>query len=269
MFDFAKNKEVNDLNVVPENIRPFYEKADPETEESPYVLRQNDPVVASAVALATGLHASLQKERNEHKITKTNAKTVDLTPLADYGTDPASIHEGFNKRVGQLEAQIKDGGAVKAQITEMKQEMTQAHQAALQTEQKRVSDLTSQLDTYMINTEIATAAVNYGLNPKLIAPFAREHMKVDVNPETGQRSVVVLDKSGSTQYSMEYPGELATVDELLQDMSKKQDYKQLFPSDTRSGDGSRRNASRIATTDRAEMSATDKIAHGLNKKRSK
>jgi hypothetical protein len=263
MFDFAENKEVADLTAVPENIRPFYQKADEEDDASPYVLKQNDPVVAGAVALATGLHASLVKERNEHKITKTNAKTVDLTPLADYGTDPVSIQEGFNKKVSQLEAQIKDGGAVKQQITEMKQEMTQAHQAALEAEQQRVKALTSQLDDYMINTEITTAAVRHGLNPKLIAPFARESMKVDVNPETGQRSVVVLDKSGSTQYSMEYPGELATVDELLADMSKKQDYKQL----ARSGDGARRNAARVSTTDRAEMSATDKIAHGLNKKR--
>ena len=58
-----------------------------------------------------------------------------------------------------------------------------------------------------------------------------------------------------------------TVDELLADMAKKQDYKQLFPPQERSGDGSRRNASRVNTTDRTAMSATDKIAHGLNKKR--
>lgn len=265
MFNFAQNKELETLDSVPGNLKTFYEKKNPDDDKSPYVLK-SDPVVAAAIGLATGLHEALTKERNVTKELK--AQKPDLSALSEYGTDPTAIAEAVTKKVNDLQAQIKDGGNVKQQIEDMKREMTAAHIETLSQRDDTIQNLTDQLDDYMINTEIAQAATKFpGLNPELIAPFAKRHMKVDVDAETGKRTVMVLDAAGSTRYSMESPGDKASVGELLTDMSKQDDYMQLFPSDARRGANTNPGPGpsiRSGNRDAAKPSApADKISRGL------
>ncbi len=260
MFNFAKNKEVADLTTVPEDLHSFYEKKDAEDEASPLVLRK-DATVAGAVALATGLYEALTKERKAKA-----GNQVDLAPLSEYGTDPKAIAEAFTTKVTNLEAQVKDGGAVKKQIEDMKRDMTTAHAAALAERDGTVTSLTNQLDDYMINSEIATAAAAFpGLKPTLIAPFAKEHIKVDVDAESGKRTVVVLDRDGNTRFSMASPGDKANVAELLKDLSQKEDYMRLFPSNAPRGADTKPNNMNTnhRRSDRENLSAADKISRGL------
>jgi len=263
MFDFEQNKEVADLTAVPTNLHSFYEKKDAEDEASPFQLKQGDPTVSAAINLATGLHQALKSERNK-KATK-----IDLTPLQEYGTEPAAIVEAFNTKVTNLEAQIQDNSAYKTQVAEMKTSMTAAHETAMAAQQAANAQLTNQLDEYMINTQIAVAATNYpGLRPELIAPFAKQHMKVDVDGETGQRTVVVLDRDGNTRFSMDRPTERANVSELLGDMSKQDQYLQLFPSDARRGADTKPSAGQHQRPGtHQDNSPSAKIARGLNKGR--
>jgi len=260
MFDFAANKEVADLTNVPKNMHAFYEPKDPEDDSQGYQLCQNNPVVSTAVGIITGQQTALQKERKAKA-----ANAVDLSPLSEYGTDPAAIAEAFNQKTTQLEAQIKDSGAVKTQIEDMKREMTTAHAAALKAEQDKNQNLTSQLDDYMVNTQIATAATAFpGLDPTLVAPFVRKHLQVDVDQSTQKRTVQVLDKDGSPRYSMDRPGELAGVGELLADMSKSDKYARLFPSQHRSGADTKPNDGvRRPSRKDADLSPAARISRGL------
>jgi len=264
MFNFEENKVVTDINNVPAEFHSFYEKQDADADDSPYSLKQGDPTVSAAVNLATGLHQALVKER------KNKPAAVDLTPLQEYGSDPAAIAEGFNKKVQALEAQVKDGGAFQKQVEEMKQSMTQAHAQALAERDEANAALTEQLDNYMLDTEIAVAASKFpGLDPKLIKPFARQHLKVDVDGETGQRAVIVLDRDGNTRFSMERPTERASVGELLADMSKQETYLRLFPSDARRGADTKPNAGpgRRPASQGENLTPGQKIARGLSQRR--
>lgn len=262
MFDFSQNQEVTDLNTVPENLRSCYTKKDDKDDNSPFVIRTDDPAIAGLVAYGTAAATNLQKER------KNKPKAIDLAPLADYGDTPEAILEGFNKKVTALEAQVKDSGAVKSQIEEMKREMTQAHAAALGKKDETIWSLTEQLDDYMMDTEIAAACSLpqfKGLNPKLIAPFAKKKMNIDVDTETQKRTLVVLDNDGNTRYSMDRPGEKANVVELLTTMSKDETYMQLFPSDARTGGGEHPNS--VVPNNRSKktegMTPAQKISAGL------
>lgn len=266
MFDFAANKTVEDIGVVPDNIKPFYqEQIEGEGNDRKvvgYALKQNDPVVAAAVAIVTGQEAALRKER-AHK-----PKAVDLSALGEFGQDPESIARGFQTKIKELEGQIKNGASVKEQIEVMKREMTAAHGQTLQEKDKMIRGLTHQLDEFMLQTEIDAAASHFpGLNPKLIAPFAKQYMKVVADEESGMRQVVVLNQDGTEKYSMERPGERANGLELLTDMRKDAQYLQLFPANDRSGGGANPNNSRRAPASAAKknLSPQGKISAGLDK----
>lgn len=272
MFDFAKNKEVETLDGVPENIKPFYVRKDTEDDASPFVLKPGDAVVSAAVAMITSQQTIVTKERKIAKDAKAEAVaakeagSIDLGPLSAYGTDVAGIVTGVAKQKTDLESQIKDGASVKTQIETLKREMSEAHGKTVGEKDVEIANLTGQLDTYMLNTEIAAAAsAHAGLNPKIIAPFAMQRMKVEVAEDEKTRRVVILDGDGSVKFSMDRPGERANAAELLEEMSKDATYETLFPSAARSGSGAQRNSSLPGQKSGKDMSPAQKIAAGLQK----
>ncbi|MCK5019942.1 MAG: hypothetical protein KAS32_23000 [Candidatus Peribacteraceae bacterium] len=248
------------MDKVPDNIKPFYERADEADESSKFVLKK-DPIVGAAVAIVSGAAGALAKER------KNRPQAVDLTPLQEYGTTVEEIVTGVTTKMTELEGQVKDGANVKQQIEKMKKEMTVAHAQLVQEKDKSIGNLTTQLDTYMVQTEIDAAAAHYpGLNPKLIAPFAKQRMKVAVDDE-GNRSVVILNQDGSEKYSMERGGELANSLELLQDMHKDEQYLALFPANPRrGGDTEPGHTGNHSKKKDADLSPAGKISQGLSKK---
>ena len=262
MYDFGKNKTVANLDKVPDNIKPFYEKEDAEAEDSQFVLKQNDPVVAAAVGIITSQQAIVVKER------RNKGTAVDLTPLAAYGSTVEEIVAGVDKEKATLTTQIADGGAsVAKQIEDMKREMHTAHGAVVETKDKEIVNLTGQLDEHMLDTEITAASLNFpGLNPKLIAPFARQRMSIDVNEESGKRRVVVLDAGGEVKFSMDRPGEKASATELLEEMSKNASYQQLFPAKNKQGSDLHPNNHSSNRTDKGgPKTAAEKISAGVGR----
>jgi len=258
MFNFAQNKELENLDKVPDNIKPFYTQVDPEAEGGcPFTLKK-DEVVSAAVNIITGAAGALEKERNR------KVDPVDLTPLKAYGSSVEDIVVGINKQKTDLEKQIKGDVNVKEQINELRREMTTAHVQETTQLKKQNDSLVHQLDEYMVQTEIDAAASVVGANPKLIAPFAKQHMKVNVD-EDGRRSVVIINHDGTDRYSMENAGDLANPVELLQDMSKDAQYKALFPASQRSGADTPAGAGRKPAGKKGgeNLTAASKISQGL------
>jgi len=267
-FDFTKNRKVDTLDGVPDNFRAFYEEA---ADEGGFNLR-NDAVTTAAVASISGLNSALNKARADADNAKRN-NTIDLSGLSSYGSTVDEIVANMNKKVSELTEQ-KDHNqkSVSERISQIQKEHTAAI-AKLKTEKDaELSSKDETLHNYMLDQSVMQAAGTWqGLNPVLVAPFARKQMAVKTIDD--QVRVVVLGTDGEARYSKlaERAGELMQPDELLAEMSEQPDYKQLFPSKQASQGGGSQPARipvGIRKTDAtAGMSPAQKITAGLNQKK--
>jgi hypothetical protein len=253
MFDFATNQEVETLDVVPENFRVFYTEG-----ETGFKLNSEEPAISVAVASITGLAKSLNAARNDAKNNK-----VDLSPLADFGTNPAEIAESVTTRMEELNKQIKDGGKAKIDVEKIKAELSSAHSADIEKRQAREQALTNQLYGMLVTSEATTAiTANKGI-PELLMPFVKD--QVQVVEQDGKMTAYVVDAEGSQRYSGT-TGAPMTINELIMEMKSNKQFGRVFESDTPSGPGSppRQQSQHIKPAD-GELSATQKIANGLKR----
>lgn len=266
-FDFATNRKVKTLDVVPENLRAFYQEG-----EDGFDLK-TDEVTTAAVAVITGQNKALVKVRKEVEDAK-GANAVDLSVLAEFGETPEKIAETVKTKIQELSNTASNSQKdVQSRISAIKKEHTEAMQKALAEKDQVLTEQQAILHNYMLDTSIMTAASAYkGLNGKLVAPFALKQMKVIDVDNSGRPKVVVVDAAGEPRYSKmaERAGELMQPDELLIEMSEQSDFKPLFPSDQAATGGGARpqrpfNSTRTNAVE--NMTAAEKITHGLNKKK--
>ena len=100
IFNFGDNQQVSDINTVPEQFRPLY--AAVEGQEGVHKLKNDDPTVKGAIEAVLGLNTALLAARGDVK--KVKEGVIDLSPLADYGTDVPSIQA----KIEELNAQLAD-----------------------------------------------------------------------------------------------------------------------------------------------------------------
>lgn len=256
-------KKIQQLSEVDSNMHVFYEEA----EDGGYQLR-GDEVTAAAISIISGQQNALAKAREEAK-----ASSVDLSPLADYGTDPESIAASVAAKIDELSNAASEGQkGVAKRIDEIKKQHSEALAAATAAKDQEIAQQKEALHNYMLDTTIFGAASAWqGLNAKLVAPFARQHMQVQ--EVDGKPRTVIVDSDGQPRYSKnpERAGELMQADELLHEMSETADYKQLFPSQQRETGGGaitqRTPAGPRRTNKTDNMSSAQKIAHGLSNRK--
>jgi len=267
-FDFTKNRTVATLDGVPENFRAFYEQAEG---EDGFNLK-TDAVTTAAVAAISGLNRSLTAARADVEAAK-KTNTADLSALSAYGTTIEEIAAGVEKKVTELTEQ-KDYNqrSVSERISQIQKEHTAAIQKLTTDKDAEISAKDETLHNYMLDQSVTQAAQTWpGLNPVLVAPFARKQMAVKQIDD--QVRVVVLGNDGEARYSKlpERAGELMRPDELLAEMSEQADYKQLFPSKQAVQGGGAQTARvpvGVRRTDAtAKMTPAQKITAGLNAKK--
>jgi hypothetical protein len=257
-FDFAANKEVDVLDVVPKDFQGLYkEKAD----KSGFELDSADPKVAAAVAAVAGLNAALKKARADAK-----AKTpVDLAPLAEYGATPPEIAEAIKAKMTELEAKTKTTPDAKAELEKVRIAMAQVHGKEKEALEKRVKDLEGQLDDLIVGEVATKAIVEHKGDPVLLMPFVKGQVKVQ--EVDGKRVAVVLDSSGGARFSGVTASHM-TINELVAELKKTPTYGKLFQSESREGSGhapgaARREQTRQIGVRQDGRSAVQKIADGL------
>lgn len=256
-MDFDINAPVDSIDKVPEQFRSLYAEVD------------GKPVIDSKFTgikeALTGLNTSLKAARAEAK----SKTTVDLSPLAEFGADPASIKAAFEARVADLVA--KGGDATKA-VEKVRSEMSTANKAALDAEKARTTAYQNQLHTILVeNTALAAIAEAKGL-PDLLMPFIKNQVKVV--EEDGKFVVHVLDGAGERRYSG-VTGQPMTIKELVTGMKADTKYGRLFESDQQQGGGGKQPGSGGRQVNNGGndgngvpvKSATDKIAGALGKGR--
>ena len=266
-FDFTKNRKVEKLDAVPANLQAFYEEV-PDDGEG-FQLK-TDTVTTAAIAVISGLNGALVKARGDVETAK-KTKTVDLTVLAAYGDTPEAINQSVAAKIEELTAAASTSQQdVQTRISGIKKEHGEAMTKALAEKDDLLSAQKTKLHNYMLDTSVMNAASGYqGLNAKLVAPFAKGQMKIQVVDEIP--TVVIVDSAGEPRYSKnaERAGDLMQADELLSEMSESSEYKQLFPSQqASSGGGTQTTHTNVGRkTNVKNQTPAEKISAGIHAKK--
>lgn len=256
MFDLLKNKKVTDITTVPENLRPLYKDAG----NGEHVLREDDPGIVASVTVINGLTGALtaaRKEANDNK-----ARAVDLSPLAEFGTDPKSIADKITAELAQAR---KAAGADSAQVIEsLRKEVTTLR--ALEPKAKQVEAMEAHLKRATLLTAVSRATAKIGGDPDIIMPLIRD--MVDVQVVDGKPVEIVKDPTtGERRISVANIGEHMGIAEFVETLPSVEKFKTLFPSKAKTGGGAdtNRNHATAGADGTNKLSADQKIAAGVAK----
>jgi len=247
-FNFG---EVDTIEKVPTEFRGLYVE-----KEGKHVVNDAFAGVAGAVM---GLNKTLKTVREEAAAAKKGQ--VDLSPLAEFGSDPASIKAKFDERVAELVA--KGGDAAKA-VERVRAEMTAANKTAVDAANARTTALQNQLYGHLVTSEATSAIATAKGVAELLMPFVKERVKV--TDDNGAFVVNVVDERGEIRYSG-VTGQPMSIKELIAEMKADAKFGRLFESDQQQGGGGFKPGAGKATTPPAGkvLTANEKIAAGLKK----
>ncbi len=250
-FDFAP---VEDLTKVPDQFRPLY--SDQAGEDGKFALAEAFGPTADVVK---GLAKNLRDMRAGLK-----DKRIDLTPLAEYGSNPQEIKD----RVAVLleEAATAKPGDIQKQLESAKASITAAHAKELEKANKRGEALQGQLYSLLVENAATAAVAEAKGVPELLLPFIKNQVKVA--EQDGEFKVFVVDPSGDPRYGA--TGSPMTIKELVAEMKAQEKFGRLFESEAGGGGGGTPPGSgrRPAPQQREgePRSSIDKIAAGLRKR---
>lgn len=253
-MDFDFSKPYDSAEAIPADFRGLFAQGD----DGKFALRAEDEGVKAAVAAIGRLNGALKAERAQHKETK--GRAVDLSPLSEFGQDPASIAAAIKARVEELTA----AGGSKVNVEKIKQELQQAHQKALDAASERGKKLEGQLREIIVLRDAVSALSEAGA---IDAELALPHVirQVTTLEEDGVYRAFVVDAQGDRRYSPT-TGQPMGIRELVQEMKASEKFQPLFKSEARRGADTRPGASRQAVptgAQRDQLSPTQKIALGL------
>ena len=247
-MDFDLNLPVDAIDKVPEQFRPLYAPA----QDGKFVVDEKYKGVKEAI---TGLNTSLRASRDDAK----KRTPTDLTPLAEFGTDPVAIKAEFDRRVSDLVA--KGGDAAKA-VERVRTEMAAANAAALSAANAKTSAYQTQLYTMLVKNDALSSIAEAKGVPELLMPFIEKQVKV--MEEDGRFVVHVMDDKGERRYSG-VTGQPMTIKELVTGMKADAKYARLFDSEKQGGGGMLPGGgTRQPPASGTTKTANDKINAGLS-----
>lgn len=250
-FDFSPTES---LDKVPEQFRGLYSEA----EDGKYAVADSYKGVAEAV---TGLNRSLKAARAEAKAK--GDRTVDLSPLADFGQTPEEIKAAITSRIEELQGELAKGGDAKLNLDKIKADMAAAHSKDLEKATARESALQSQLYGLLVENAATAAVAELKGVPELLLPFIKNQVKVV--EEEGAFTVFVVDGQGDRRYSG-VTGQPMTIKELVAEMKSNEKFGRLFESEAPNGGGMPPRSGNVPPrTPGKTLSANEKIAAGLAK----
>lgn len=247
--DFTK--PADSLDAVPEQFRPLYAQG----QDGKFIVNEAFNGVVGAV---TGLNTSLKAARLEAK----NKTAVDLTPLAEFGADPAAIKTAIDAKLQELqEAATKGGGDAKANLEKIKGDLAKGHSDAMTVVNAKVEAYKGQLYGLLVENSATAAVAEAKGVPELLLPFIKQQVKVV--EENGEFKVYVVDGAGDQRYSG-VTGSPMTIKELVAEMKANAKYGRLFESEQQLGGGGKKPGVNTPPRQQGkELSSVDKINAGL------
>lgn len=255
-MDFDFEVPVTDLNKVPENFRPLYVTG----QDGKITLDASDPKLKILIDSTMGMSRALKAERAAAKA----KKTVDLTPLAEYGDSPETILSRFTEMTTEMQDQLKAAG--KVDVNKIKADLAKQFTGEIDKHKVRSTALQGQLYGMLVDNAALTAVTDLKGTPELLMPLISKSVKV--TEVDGKFVVQVVDAAGDVRYSGA-TGNPMTIKELVASMKADDKYSRAFDSDHQGGGGgTNTNGSgqpvrqQVKTSD---MTAMQKIAAGLSK----
>lgn len=256
-FDFKANQELATLDTVPNDFKALYvEKAD----KTGFKLDTENKQVQSAVAAVTGLSAALKAARADAK------KTVDLTPLKDFGDSPESIKAKVEEIVNGLKEQVKG-----VNIEKIKADLEKEVNHKIEERDRRIESQEKEFHDAFVVDQGTRAIVAAGGKAEFLLPVLLKNVagkRVD-----GKFQVQVFDDSGDIRYSGVTGAPLSILERVAELKSDKR-YGFLWDSPQRGGGGATPGGSsnpRAVAEQQKRVaaegaSAVSKIAAGLRRR---
>ena len=246
---------VKDLGEVAANLHGLYVK-----EGDEWALKSADPGVASAIAAITGLSGALAASRKEAEDLK-SSRTVDLSPLSSYGSDPASIAAGVKQTVETLTA--KSGDQAKA-LEQVRKELAAQHVSVIQVKDKEIEALNGQLNKHLVDAQIAASAAARGVDVEMVTPFVRPNVSV-IPDANGNRRPVIRDATGNVMYSTKIAGAEMGISEYMDTLFEQDRFKVLLPSKAPSGGAAQQSTTHnpVKTAKDVVKTPAQRITEGL------
>lgn len=264
-FDFSTNKTVEELSSVPEDFKSFFQET---TDGSGFSLSE-DQRVKDAVKVISGLWSTVSNQRKELDTNVETGLKEALSPLSDFGDSAESILEAIAARVEEAKKSGKTDKDVDAATDKLRKDLTDVHEAEKRnwTDEKGslVGQIRGLLVDNVINEALGDRAVSSMVARRVIADF------VDIDSdENGKFRTIVKDPDNPKQARKNVTdGQLFKVEDLIKELSGKDDYKPLFKSEAPKGSGSQPGAPsrRVDIPVPGEKkSSYNKIRDGLKKR---
>jgi hypothetical protein len=258
-FDFETNAVVKDINIVPDQFRPLF--AEDPAEKGVFKLRSDDSAVKGAVEAIVGLNKALRAERKIS--TDLKGRAVDLSPLTEFGTSPEEIKSGIQAKIDEFQEQLAKGKDAKLDLEKIKADIKAAHAKDLGTKDGTIKNLTTQLESILIDNALRSAIGDQSVDADLVLPFAKAFMRT--SQEDGRFRAVVVDAEGSQRVNGATAQPMSPA-ELIADMKRNPKYAPLFKSEVPRGGGTPPGSTgaRIPPAG-TKLSSIDRISAGLRK----
>jgi hypothetical protein len=263
MWDFLKNKEVDSLDKVPEDVRPFYEKSE---ETGKFILSGSD-IVKSAVKVIVGQQRALTAARSESADHK--KKAVDLSPLSEWGGSPKEISEAVKSKVDELQQEIAKGKDASLDLEKIKATMNTSFEKERNQFRTENAALEGQLKKHLVVNAATAAIVKAGGSPKLLMPHVQGKVGTSTEGKDKEYKVFIKDEEGKPRFSGVNHGEHMSIGELVEEMKQDEDYGRMFNSDAPSGGGAIQSSRPTPPKPGEKLSPNDKISRGIKKKQFK
>lgn len=257
MFEFVES--LPDLSVVPQQFQSLYQQS-----EGGFKLISDGPA-KGAVEAIVGLSKALKASRAD--VEQAKKSKVDLSPLKEFGEDPATIHGNITKKMKELQDQLAQGDKGKLDLENLRKDMQASAEKSRNEYENRIKGLTGQLHT-LLRDNVAKSAIAAHKGDELLLKFVQDFTTVE--EADGQLNVLVVDDKGNKRFGG--TGNPMTIAELVAEMKGNKTYAKFFESETPKGGGSppggqNRGAARppVGNGTRDEMTSSQKIALGLSK----
>lgn len=259
-MEFTFPVSVPDIATVPAQFQSLYAQVDGKGD---FTISQA-PEVKGAVEGLVGLGKALAAARRDADDLK--KKKVDLSPLKEFGEDPASIATTIQGQIKALQDQLAGEGKKKLDLEEMRKSMGDAHGKDKEAWAQKNAALQAQLFDLLVKKEAVSAVAAQKGDTAILMPFIERSVKVE-QLENGSMQVYVVDEHGNKRYSG--TGSLMTVAERVAEMKADKTYAKLFESETKGGGGAPPGGgagrAKAGADDDADLTPTQKIAKGLAK----
>lgn len=268
-WDFIANAAVDALDLVPENLRGYYQE---DKANNNFVVKPDVKTLADAFTNSWKSVKTLTKKKNDDNNKDAARRTIIdglVTKLTEAGIEVGEDHtklgEIVSAKLTELTESLKGGKEVKTNLEAIKKQFEANMAKELGKKDSELNSMRASLEEYMINSSAMSALaaaepVERGI--ELVLPQILKAAKV-VRSDEGKYSVKVVDADNNERLNNK--GESMTISDLVGEL--KTTFPMAFKSVAKGGGGKQPDSSKRPVTPANKgndnLTPVQKISAGL------